>query len=59
MITLTHATNEKKVCQAEAELAGILKEILRRGFFGTAAVEVSVQDGMIQHVRSRLEKVVR
>ena len=59
MITLTHATNEKKVNQAEAELAGLLREILRRGFFGTAAVEVSVQDGMIQHVRSRLEKIVR
>jgi len=59
MITLSNANNEKKVSQIEAELAGILKEILRRGYYGTAGLEVSVQDGMIQHVRSRMEKIVR
>jgi hypothetical protein len=59
MITLSNANNEKKLSQVEAELAGMLKEILRRGFYGTAGVEVSVQDGMIQHVRSRMEKIVR
>ena len=59
MITLSNANNEKKVGHVEAELACILKEILRRGFYGTAGVEVSVQDGMIQHVRCRMEKIVR
>lgn len=59
MITATGTNNEKRLSQVEAELAGLLKEILRRGFFGTAGVEVSVQDGVIQHVRSRMEKIVR
>ena len=29
----------------------------RRGFFGTAAVELSVQDGTIQHIRRKVERV--
>ena len=59
MITLNTTSNERKLGQVEAELAGILKEVLRRGFFGTAGIELSVQDGVIQHVRSRMEKIVR
>jgi hypothetical protein len=59
MITVTGTHNERKLSQVEAELAELLKEILRRGFYGTAGVEVSVQDGVIQHVRSRMEKIVR
>jgi hypothetical protein len=35
----------------------ILAEALRRGFFGTAAVELSVQDGTIQHIRRRVERI--
>jgi len=59
MITLNATSNERKLGQVEAELAEILKEVLRRGFFGTAGIELSVQDGVIQHVRSRMEKIVR
>jgi len=45
------------VAQLEAILAEILAEALRRGFFGTAAVKLSVQDGTIQHIRRTVERV--
>jgi hypothetical protein len=37
----------------------LLERALQRGFFGTAAVEISVQDGTIQHIRYRLEQLER
>ncbi len=49
--------NVKKVAQIELALAEILTETLRRGFFGTAAVELSVQDGTIQHIRRKVERI--
>jgi hypothetical protein len=56
MAPATTAGNAKKVAQLQAILAEMLAEALRRGFFGTAAVELTVQDGTIQHIR---RKVVR
>ena len=38
-------------------IAQILAESLRRGFFGTASVEVNVQDGTIQHIRRCVERI--
>ena len=35
----------------------LLRESLRRGFFGTAAVELNVQDGTIQHIRRKVERI--
>ena len=35
----------------------LLKESLQRGFFGTAAVELNVQDGTIQHIRRMVERI--
>jgi hypothetical protein len=52
-------TNEKKIAQLETALAELLATILRRGFFGTAGVEVSIQDGTIQHVRAKMERIER
>ena len=49
--------NAQKVTQLEAALAELLAQALRRGFFGTAAVELSVQDGTIQHIRRRVERI--
>ncbi|HEY4759680.1 MAG TPA: hypothetical protein VIH42_03790 [Thermoguttaceae bacterium] len=49
--------NTKKVAQLEKALAELLAATLKRGFFGTAAVEVSVQDGTIQHIRRKLEQI--
>jgi hypothetical protein len=53
------AANERKLAQLQAILAEILGEALRRGFHGTAAVELCVQDGTIQHIRRRLERIER
>ncbi len=60
MITLSATTaNEKKVEQLQRVLAELLAEVQRRGFHGTAGLELSVQDGTIQHIRRRLESIVR
>ncbi len=59
---ITHAQtpgNAKKIAQLEAALAELLAEATRRGFFGTAALELSVQDGTIQHIRRKLERIER
>jgi len=56
----THAAtagNAKKVEQLQAIMAELLAEALRRGFFGTAMVELSVQDGTIQLIRRRVERI--
>lgn len=57
MTTTATSTNAKKVVQLEKALAELLVATLRRGFFGTAAVEVSVQDGTIQHIRRKVEQI--
>ena len=49
--------NVKKVAQLESALAEMLAQTLRRGFFGTAAIELSVQDGTIQHIRRKTERI--
>jgi hypothetical protein len=57
---MTHGTtpgNVKKVAQLQSILAELLAESLRRGFFGTATVELSVQDGTIQHIRRMVERI--
>ena len=53
----TNAGNAKKVAQLQAVMAEILTEALRRGFFGSATVEFNVQDGTIQCIRRKVEKV--
>jgi hypothetical protein len=57
MAPATTAGNAKKVAQLQAILAEVLAEALRRGFFGTASIELSVQDGTIQHIRRTVERV--
>ena len=60
MMTLNETTgNQKKMAQLKSVLGEILAEILRRGFHGTAAVEVSVQDGTIQSIRRKVERIER
>jgi len=51
--------NDVKLAQLEAALQELARLVLRRGFFGTASVELSVQDGTIQSIRSRLERLER
>lgn len=42
-----------------AALAEILAEVLQRGYHGKAGIELSVQDGTIQHIRRSMEKTQR
>jgi hypothetical protein len=51
--------NQQKMVQLRSALGEILAEVLRRGFFGAACVEVTVQDGTIQSIRRRVEQVER
>jgi len=51
--------NHEKVARAETALGEILAEVLRRDFYGTAAIELSVQDGTIQHIRRKVERIER
>jgi len=59
-MTLTETpTNLRKMAQLKATLGEILAEVLRRGFHGTACVELVIQDGTIQNIRRRVERIER
>ncbi|HYO25877.1 MAG TPA: hypothetical protein VEQ85_13120 [Lacipirellulaceae bacterium] len=45
--------------RAEAEWSRLLAAAESRGFYGTAAVTLVVQDGHIQHVRVSTERMIR
>ena len=53
------AANERMIGLIRKALAEILAEALERGYYGTAGIELSVQDGTIQHVRRSLERIER
>lgn len=60
MITQRHtATNEEKAAQACVALREMLADVLRRGFYGNARIEVAVQDGTIQHIRRTTDRIER
>jgi hypothetical protein len=60
MITLTATpANEKKTAELHAMLKRILEESLCRGFHGTVGVKLSVQDGTIQTIRAKVERIQR
>ncbi len=52
-------TNREKMNQIRSAMAEILAGVLKRGFHGTAALEMTVQDGTIQHIRRKVEQVER
>jgi hypothetical protein len=59
---MTHGAtpaNRQKVAQLEEAVGELLALVLKRGFFGSAGVELSIQDGTIQTIRSRTESVER
>jgi hypothetical protein len=49
--------NAVRIEQLQQAWAEILADVLRRGFFGTAQLEVNVQDGTIQHIRRKIEQI--
>jgi hypothetical protein len=48
-----------KVQQVEAALAKLLADSSQRGFYGEAGLTLSVQDGVIQHIRVALERMIK
>ncbi len=60
MITLAETpANQRKMAQLRSALGELLAEVLKRGFFGTAGVELVIQDGTIQSVRRKVERIER
>ena len=55
--TFETIANQKKLSQAYQAWQALLEEVLRRDFFGTATLEIAVQDGTIQSMRRKLEQV--
>ena len=51
--------NERMIVLLREAMAEILAEALKRGYHGTVGIELSVQDGTIQHVRRSLERIER
>ena len=41
----------------ESMLRELLMNVLRKGFYGTAGISITVNDGIIQHVRSQLDQI--
>jgi hypothetical protein len=58
MTTLEHTpTNQTKLTQAQTAWQDLVRQTLRRGFYGSAIIELAVQDGTIQHVRHSIERL--
>lgn len=51
--------NTQKLGQLASALKQALGEALQRGFHGRVELELSVQDGTIQQIRRRVERVER
>lgn len=51
------ATNQNKIAQLERTINLTVAEVLRSGFFGSASIELAIQDGTIQYIRSKLERI--
>jgi hypothetical protein len=58
--TRVHTTPQvNKIQQLEAALAKLLADSSQRGFYGEAGLRVSVQDGVIQHIRVNVERMIK
>jgi hypothetical protein len=49
----------QKVEQAEGALAKLLADSSQRGFYGEAVLTLSVQDGVVQHIRVAVERMIK
>ena len=60
MMTLSRTpANEQKIAHLKAAISEVLGQVLQRGFYGSASVEVVISDGTIQSVRRTIEQVER
>lgn len=57
--TFDPAVKVSKAEQAQTAFAQLLAEASRRGFYGTAGLTLSIQDGHIQHIRVALERMIK
>ena len=55
----TTPTNQLKVAQLQEAMRELLAQVMKQGFFGSAGVELSVQDGTIQTIRRKMERIER
>jgi hypothetical protein len=49
--------NSQKIPQLQQTWKELLEEALKPGFHGTVSVELKVQDGTIQDIRRKVERV--
>jgi hypothetical protein len=52
-------TRPSKAEQAETAFAQLMADASRRGFYGTAGLTLSIQDGHIQHIRVAVERMIK
>lgn len=52
-------TKPNKLAQAQEEFARVVSDASQRGFFGTAGLSLSVQDGHIQHIKVSVERMIK
>ena len=51
--------SSRKTGQAEQAFVDLLTEACHPGFFGSASLSFTIQDGRIQHVRVSTERVLK
>lgn len=56
---ISNSTNQKYISRIEQSLQILLIQILQEGSFGKGALEITVQDGIVQNFRRVIEQVER
>jgi hypothetical protein len=51
--------NSQKLAHLQQIVKELLEEVLKQGFYGMASVKFKVQDGTIQTIRRRVERIDR
>ena len=57
LTTQQSPTNTAKIGRSLTLLDDLLRQALQRGFHGSVRLEITVQDGTIQHIRKCLEQL--
>jgi len=55
----TTSVNQARLEQLKMSWTDLLTQAMRRGFYGNVSIELGVQDGTIQHIRQRVERIDR
>ena len=50
---------KNKELRAYSALEQVLEQARQRGFYGTAGLVLSIQDGHIQHIRLNVERMMK